>query len=590
MSNAAPVQAPSTATTVRRLAAYLRPHWRAQAGAIAASLLAVAAGIPVPLLTKALVDDIATEGKLELLPPVLAALGVLALSTAGLAMLSRYLFTRAGARAVNVLRAHLMRHLFRLPLTYFRRHRRGEIVTHFTSDAEAIATAYQESYGRGIASAVQLVVVIAVIAIFDWRFGVAAAAIVPVYMLVPWLNRRHQSRASRRLQDATGHLGGLSTELVAGTRDLRAFNAEDWSLRRLRLSLRHLLRAGVYEGTVRGWTYSLNAIFWLIHAGIFAVLAEGIFQGTVTIGFALAMVGYFAWLDISVGPLTTAYVELQNAVGAAGRLYGFIDASGEPATDQASAELSVPRGEVEFRDVSVAFESGPRVLQGVSFKAHAGEVTALVGPTGAGKSTTMNALLGFVRPHEGSITIDGRDIAEVGPSQVRRHVGVVFQDPALFTGSIGENISFGRDDIDVARVREAARIARAAEFIEELPSRYETTLGERGLGLSGGQAQRIAIARAIAPNPQILVLDEATASLDAEAERDVMAAMSAGMGGRTTIVIAHRLATVRQADAIVVLDAGRVLDRGRHDDLYRRCDLYRDLCDLQMEQPAGASP
>ena len=579
---------PSTATTVRRLAAYLRPHWRAQVGAIIASLLLVATGIPVPLLTKALVDDVATEGKLELLPPLLAAVGLLAWLTAVLSIQSRYLFTRAGARAVNVLRADLMRHLFRLPLTYFRRHRRGEIVTHFTSDAEAIATAYQESYGQGIASAVQLVVVIAVIAIFDWRFGVTAAAIVPVYMLVPWLNRRQQATASRRLQDATGQLGGLSTELVAGTRDLRAFNAESWSLLRLQRSLRELLHAGVYQGTVRGWSEALAAVFWLIHAGIFAVLAEGIFQGTVTIGFALAMVGYFAWLDISVFPLTAAYVELQNAVGAAGRLFGFIDTSGEPATDQASSELSVPRGEVEFRDVSVAFESGPNVLQGVSFKAHAGQVTALVGPTGAGKSTTINAFLGFVRPHEGCITIDGRDISEVGPSQVRRHVGVVFQDPALFTVSIGENISFGRDDIDVARVKEAARIARAAEFIEELPNRYETTLGERGLGLSGGQAQRIAIARAIAPDPRILVLDEATASLDAEAERDVMAAMSAGMGGRTTIVIAHRLATVRQADAIFVLDAGRVLDRGRHDDLYERCGLYRNLCDLQMEQPAGA--
>ena len=581
---------PSTSTTARRLAAYLRPHWRAQVGAILASLLLVATGIPVPLLTKALVDDVATEGKLELLPPVLAALGVLALSTAGLAMLSRYLFTRAGARAVNVLRAHLMRHVFRLPLTYFRQHRRGEIVTHFTSDAEAVATAYHESYGQGIVSAVQLVVVVAVIAIFDWRFGVAAAAIVPVYMLVPWLNRRHQARASRRMQDATGHLGGLSTELVSGTRDLRAINAEAWALQRLRLSVRTLLRAGVYQGTITGWSYALNAIFWLIHAAIFAVLAEELFQGTVTIGFALALVGYFAWLDISVFPLANAYVELQNAVGAAGRLYGFIDTSGEPAPDQASSELSVPRGEVEFRDVSVAFDSGPMVLQGVSFKAHAGEVTALVGPTGAGKSTTINALLGFARPHEGSITIDGRDISEVGPSQVRRHVGVVFQDPALFTGSIGGNINFGRDDVDAARVEEAARIAHAAEFIEELPGGYETNLGERGLGLSGGQAQRIAIARAVAPDPRILVLDEATSSLDAQAERDVMAAMAAGMSGRTTIVIAHRLATVRQADAIVVLDAGRVLDRGRHDELYRRCGLYRNLCDLQMEQPAGASP
>ena len=582
------VPPPSTATTVRRLTAYLRPHWRAQAGAILASLLLVATGIPIPLLTKALVDDVAIAGKLELLPPVLAALGILAVLTAALSILSRYLFTRAGTRAVNVLRAHLMRHVFRLPLTYFRRHRRGEVVTHFTSDAEAVATAFEVSYGGGVASAVQLVVVVVVIAIFDWRFGIAAVAIVPVYMLVPWLNRRQQARASRRLQDATGQLGGLSTELVAGTRDLRAFNAESWSLRRLHQSLREVLNAGVYQGTVRGWSEALAAVFWLIHAGIFAVLAEGIFQGTVTIGFALAMVGYFAWLDISVFPLTAAYVELQNAVGAAGRLLGFIDTSGEPASDHAPSELSVPRGEVEFRDVSVAFEAGPSVLQGVSFKAHAGNVTALVGPTGAGKSTAMNALLGFVHPHAGSITIDGRDIAEVGPSQVRRHVGVVFQDPALFTGSIGENISFGSGDVDAARVEEAARVARAAAFIEELPDGYETMLGERGLGLSGGQAQRIAIARAIAPDPKILVLDEATSSLDAEAERDVMAAMSAGMGGRTTIVIAHRLATVRQADAIVVLDAGRILDRGRHDELYGRCDVYRDLCDLQMEQPAGA--
>ena len=577
-----------TATTARRLAAYLRPHRWAQAGAIAASLLAASAEVPIPLLTKALVDDVAIAGKLELLPTLLAALGLLAVFTAAVSILSRYLFTRAGTRAVNVLRADLMRHVFRLPLTYFRRRRRGEVVTHFVSDAEVIETAYRESYGQGIASAVQLVVVVAVIAIFDWRFGVAAVAIAPVYMLVPWMNRRHQARASRRLQEATGHLGGLSTELVAGTRDLRAVNAEAWSLQRLRLSLRVMLRAGVYQGTVRGWTYALNAVFWLIHAGIFAVLAEGIFQGTVTIGFALAMVGYFAWLDLSVSPLTTAYVELQNAVGAAGRLFGFIDTPGETAADDSSSVLSMPHGEIEFHDVSVAFESGPQVLQGVSFEVQAGQVTALVGPTGAGKSTAIHALLGFVRPDAGQITIDGRDIADVGPSQVRRHVGVVFQDPALFTGSIAENIGFGRDDIDSARVEEAARIARAAEFIEDLPGGYAAVIGERGLGLSGGQAQRIAIARAIAPDPKILVLDEATSSLDAEAERDVMAAMSAGMGGRTTIVIAHRLATVRQADAIVVLDAGRVLDRGRHDELYERCALYRDLCDLQMEQPAGA--
>ena len=493
---------PSALTTVRRLAVYLRPHWRAQAGAILASLLVVAAGVPIPLLTKALVDDVATDGRLELLPPVLAALGILALLTAALTIFSNYLFTRAGARAINELRADLMRHLFRLPLSYFRRHRRGEIATHFTSDVEAVATAYRVSYGRGIASAVQLVVVVVVIAVFDWRFGVGAVAILPVYMLVPWLNRRHHAEASRRTQDATGHLGGLATELVAGTRDLRAFNAEGWSLQRLHRSLRQLLRAGVYQGTVRGWTISLSSILWFIHAAIFAVLAEGLFQGTVTIGFALAMVGYFVWLDSSMGPIATAYVELQHALGAAGRLLGFIDTPGDPTPADAASHLSVPLGEIEFRNVGVEFEPGRPVLQDVSLTARGGRVTALVGPSGAGKSTAVHALLGFVRPHRGSISIDGRDVSEVDLAQVRRHVGVVFQDPALFTGSIADNISFGRDGIDCARIVESARIARAADFIEELPAGYETVLGERGLGLSGGQAQRIAIARAIAPDPR----------------------------------------------------------------------------------------
>ena len=582
-------QPTSTVLITRRLAAYLRPYWPLQAGAVVASLVAVATLLPLPLLMKVLIDEVAGAGELDLLPPVLLGIMLLALITMVAEVAGDYLFTTAGEQAINDIRSALMTHTLRLPLAYFRRRRTGEVVTHFTSDSVAVSGAYRQAFGEGVASAIQLTAILAFIALIDWRFGLVALGLAPIYMLVPTLRQRHHLRAGRRVQDATGTLSGLATELVAGARDIKAFSQEGWARRRLRAALRDVFGARVYDAFVRG-AYTLStAIFWFVYAAIFAVMAGPILEGQTTLGFVLAMASYFTSLDFTMRTLMAAYVDLQHSIGAASRLFEFLQTPEESVDRAAGEPLSVGSGGIKFERVSASYEIGPPVLHEVDFIAPGGRTTALVGPSGAGKTTVVQLLMRFLQPSAGRITIDGHDIAAASAAAVRRHVGVVFQDPVLFDGSVADNIQFGRTEVDDDRVVVAAKIANADDFIQVMPDGYETHVGERGLHLSGGQAQRIAIARAIAANPRILVLDEALAAQDAESERLVQQSLERARRGRTTIVIAHRLATVRKADQIVVLDEGRVVDCGHHDELYVRCDLYRHLCNLQMTQAGEAT-
>ena len=402
------------------------------------------------------------------------------------------LFTSAGEQAANVLRRALMDQVLRLPLAYFRGHRTGDTVTHFTADSAAIAEAYENAYGNGLAAAISVLGIVIVVAIIDWRFGVVAAVLVPLYMLLPRLRQGHHVRAAQSVQSATGELGGLATELIAGMRDIRAFNRQAWSLERLRRLLLALRDARVYQGFIVGWTWVTTTIFWIVYAGIFLVLAEPIFGGEVTIGFALALAGYLSWLNREVTPLTMAYVDLLHAVGAARRLFGFLDT---PAEDDAGdgTSLAVTRGDIEFRSVNAAYLADTPVLQDVSFRVPGGSTTAIVGPSGAGKSTVVNLLLRFLQPSAGEIRLDGQTIGAASATEVRRHVGVVFQDPVLFHGSIADNIGFGRADIGQREVARAADIAAATDFVQATRDGFETQVGERALRLSGGQAQRIAI-------------------------------------------------------------------------------------------------
>ena len=589
-SKSVPAQAPSAVWLLRRLAAYLRPHWRWQAAAIAATVVFSAALLPFPWLTKILIDDVVGAGNLDLLGPVVAGIVAAAVVATVFNLASDYLFTTAGEQAINDLRSRLMEHTLRLPLAYFRRQRTGEVVAHFTTDSVAVTGVYRAAFGRAVAAVIQLAVMLLVIGLIDWRFFLVAIGVIPLQMFLPALLGRPQRRAGEREQTAIAALGGLSTELVAGAREIKAFNRQGWAARRLAGDLHRLFSARLRVAALLHVRVFYNVIDTLIWVAIFSVLAEPILGGQVKFGVVFALAQYMSFILQPAYVLMGAYAETQHALGAARRLFAFLDAPEEPAATAAERRLPVIRGEFAFESVSAAYESGAPVIQNVNFTAPAGRTTALVGPSGAGKTTIANLLLRFLQPRSGRIVVDGRDVATATAAELRRHVGVVFQDPVLFAGTVADNIRFGREEISDARVVEAATIANAHDFITAMPQAYATEIGERGLRLSGGQAQRIAIARAVAADPRVLILDEATAALDAEAERLVHAALDRAAEHRTTLVIAHRLATVLGADRIVVLDAGKVVDTGRHAELYGRCDLYRQLCDLQMTPTGAASP
>ena len=590
MSDAAPDQSPSAFGLLRRLAAYLWPHWRWQAAAVMASVLVVAAYLPFPWLTKILIDDVVGAGNLDLLGPAAAGIVATAVATAAFLLASNYLFTTAGEQAINDLRTRLMDHTLRLPLAYFRRQRTGEVVAHFTTDSVAVTGVYRAAFGAAPAAVIELAVMLLVIGLIDWRFVLVSIGVIPIQATLPALLGRPQRRAGEREQSAMAALGGLSTELVAGAREIKAFNRQNWAARRLAVDLRQLFGARLRVAALLQTRLFFIFIHELIRVAIFAVLAGAILGGEVRFGVVFALAMYMSYLASPGFALMGAYAETQHALGAAGRLFAFLDTPTESAKPDGARRLPDIRGEIDFEHVNAAYESGAPVIQDVSFTAPAGRTTALVGPSGSGKTTVANLLLRFLQPRGGRILVDGRDVATVTAAQLRRHVGVVFQDPVLFAGTVADNIRFGRDEISEARVVEAATIANAHDFITAMPRGYATQIGERGLRLSGGQAQRIAIARAVAADPRILVLDEATSALDAEAERLVHAALDRAAEGRTMLVIAHRLATVRGADRIVVLDRGKVVDTGRHDELYGRCDLYRELCDLQMTSTGTVNP
>ena len=590
MSDRAPAQSPSAIWLLRRLAAYLQPHWRWQAAAIIATVVYSAALLPFPWLTKILIDDVVGAGNLDLLGPAAAGIVAAAVVMAVFSLASDYLFTTAGEQAINDLRTRLMDHTLRLPLAYFRRQRTGEVVAHFTTDSVAVTGVYRAAFGAAPAAVIELAVMLLVIGLIDWRFVLVSIGVIPLQMLLPALLGRPQRRAGEREQTAMAALGGLSTELVAGAREIKAFNRQDWAARRLAGDLRQLFSARLRVAALLHTRLFFNVIHALITVAIYAVLAGAILGGEVKFGVVFALAFYMSLFLRPAFMLMGAYTETQHALGAAGRLFAFLDTSAESARPDAARRLAVIRGELAFERVTAAYERDAPVIHDVSFTAPAGHTTALVGPSGSGKTTITNLLLRFLQPRSGRIVVDGRDVATSAAADMRRHVGVVFQDPVLFAGTVAENIRFGRDDISDARVVEAATTANAHDFITAMPQGYSTQIGERGLRLSGGQAQRVALARAIAADPRVLILDEATSALDAEAERLVQRALDRAAVGRTMLVIAHRLATVRGADRIVVLDAGKVVDTGRHDELYGRCDLYRDLCDLQMSPTGAVSP
>jgi subfamily B ATP-binding cassette protein MsbA len=576
------------AQELRRLFGWTRPY----RGLLALSWLATAgyaaAGALLAYTVKPIFDEVLIRGVNA--GRIAAAIVVLYLAKGLCSYFSTTLVAAAGQRAVTDLRNALYQHILNQSFTFLGRHTTGSLMSHITTDVERIQNAVAEMAGDVLKEGLTVLGLLVVLFVLDWRLAIVAVVGMPVAFL-PLIRLGRRLRASnetslRRWRD----ISEILQETISGFRVVKAFGMEEFETSRFRRAASRLFHVNMrITRTTAFLPPFMEAVGGL---ALIAALFYGnwsIRTGHITPGAFVSFLTALFAMYTPIKRLSRVNATLQGALAASSRIFDVLDTHEEVREAPGALPLPRMRREIEYREVGFRYSDGAAsVLRRVSFAARAGEVVAIVGTSGAGKTTLVNLLPRFYDVSEGAITIDGVDVRQATLKSLRDQVGLVTQETQLFNDTVRANIAYGLQHVDEARIESAARAAFAHDFVLDLPRRYDTVIGERGSRLSGGQRQRIAIARAILKDPPILILDEATSALDAESERLVQEALANLIKGRTTLVIAHRLATVRKADRIVVLDGGEIREVGTHDELLRRPGgLYSRLQKLQFgEDPA----
>ena len=512
---------------------------------------------------------------------VLELLGVLGLQ-AVVAFFRVQGFIRSGESALNNLRSDLYRHLLRLPMSYFHEQRAGALSNRISADLGVVRDTLLNTVPQAVRQSVILVGGLIFIFISSWKLSLIMLSSVPVVVLAVAFFGRKVRAYSKSAQDSLAEAGTVIEETVQGMADVKAFANEDFESRRYGSALERF-----FHVASRGARSRAAFLAFIIFA-LFGTISMVIWQGArmlateqITWTNFASFILFSIFVGASLGSFPEIVSQFQQTSGATERLRELLDAKPERANGDDQPAL---RGAVEFEQVSFRYPSRPeaRVLDDLSFAVQPGQRVALVGPSGAGKSTVLSLILGFGEPAAGRVLFDGREAGDISLRAIRSQMAIVPQEVLLFGGTIRENVGYGKTDATEDEIREACRLANATEFIERLPEGMETVVGPRGVKLSGGQRQRIAIARAILANPRILLLDEATSALDSESERLVNEALERLMQGRTSIVIAHRLSTVRHADRILVFNQGRIVESGTHDEMVAQPGMYRLLVETQL--------
>lgn len=558
-------------------------RWRLALG-LSLMLVSRALSLVLPASTKFVIDEVIGKRRTDLLGTIaLIAVSATFLQAASSFAISQILGV-AAQRAITEMRKRVHAHIERLPVRYFDSMKTGQLISRIMRDAEGVRNLVGTGLVQLTGGLITALLALNVLLWLNWRMTLITLAVLAVFGIGMAAAFKRLRPLFRDRGEIESQLTGRLSESLSGIRVVKAYTAE----RRERLvfarNAHKLFRNIAQSMTGVSFTMAFSStIVGTIGMVIFLLGGRAVLNGEMTLGDLFMYVAFTGMMAMPIVELASIGTQITEAFAGLDRIreiMGMRTETDEDATREPAANL---RGDITFENVSFAYEAGTPVLKGISFHAPAGSTTALVGSSGSGKSTLISLVLNFNQPQTGRILVDGRDMNSIRMHDYRSHLGVVFQDNFLFDGTIADNIAFSNPGATREQVIEAARVAHCHEFIERFEKGYETIVGERGVKLSGGQRQRVAIARAVLADPRILILDEATSSLDSESESLIQDGLKSLQHGRTSFVIAHRLSTIRAADQILVLEHGEVVERGTHAELFKLGGRYRELHDRQYQ-------